>query len=243
MGEMIYERVDYQSLTKCKEADRKTCEFLNNGRFLWVQMIRKNVTPLNQYREEWKIIIKKTPVHMIRPIAKELYRLTKQCNRGKHRDRLHLNGIAPLHCAARHRRIEVYRYMFEKALEKNPIGPKGLTSLHISAHIGNLEVCRFILENISDKNPRDSAGCTPLHLAASKGKLDVCQLFLENLNDKNPTTKSNEWTPFHYAAECGQLEICKLMIQNGVNIDSTSKKNETALHFAARNGHLDICRD
>ena len=66
MGEMIYERVDYQTLTKCKEADRKTRQFLNNGRFLWVQMIRKNVTPLNQYREEWKNIIKKTPVHMIR---------------------------------------------------------------------------------------------------------------------------------------------------------------------------------
>ena len=32
------------------------------------------------------------------------------------------------------------------------------------------------------------------------------------------------------------------MIQNGVNIDSTSKKNETALHLAARNGHLDVCR-
>ena len=46
MGEMIFERVDYQTLTKCKEADRKTCEFLNNGRFLWVQMIRKNITPV-----------------------------------------------------------------------------------------------------------------------------------------------------------------------------------------------------
>ena len=240
MGEMIYERVDYQTLTKCKEADRKTCEFLNNGRFLWVQMIRKNITPLNQYREEWKIIIKKTPVHMIRPIAMELCRLTKHCNRGN--IDLDLNGIAPLHCAVRHCKIEVYRYMFEKALEKNPADPKGITPLHSSAYTGNLEVCRFIVENISDKNPGDSHGCTPFHYAASNGKLDVCQLFLENLNDKNPTTKSKEWTPFHFAADFGQLEVCKLMIQNGVNIDSTSKKNETALHMAARNGHLDVCR-
>jgi hypothetical protein len=134
LGEMIYERVDYQTLTKCQEADRKTCEFLKNGRFLWVQIIRKNITPLNQYREEWKIIIKKTPVHMIRPIAKELCRLTKQlcrltkqCNLGN--NDLHINGMAPLHCAVRHCKIEVYRYMFEKALEKNPTDPKGLTPL------------------------------------------------------------------------------------------------------------------
>jgi ankyrin repeat protein len=239
LGEMIFERVDYQTLTKCKEADRKTCEFLNNGRFLWVQMIRKNITPVNQYREEWKIITKKTPVYVIRVIAMEFCRFTKLINLGE--IDLDQNGIAPLHCAVRCN-LEVYKYMFEKALEKNPADPTGLTPLHLSASYGNLELCRFIIENVGNKNPGDSYGCTPFQYAAVKGRLEVCQLFLEILDDINPKTKRKGLTPFHAAADCGQLEVCKLMIQNGVNIDSTSKDNETALHMAAKNGHMDLCR-
>ena len=43
MAENIVKKIDYQSLSKCMEANREVCEFLDNGRLLWKQMILKNV--------------------------------------------------------------------------------------------------------------------------------------------------------------------------------------------------------
>ena len=44
LGDKIMKELDYQSLVKCKEASRELCEFFDNGRVLWKQMILKNIT-------------------------------------------------------------------------------------------------------------------------------------------------------------------------------------------------------
>ena len=43
MAEKILKKIDHQSLAKLKEASKKICKFLDNGRFIWQQMILKNV--------------------------------------------------------------------------------------------------------------------------------------------------------------------------------------------------------
>ena len=43
IGEKIVKELDYQSLTKFKMASREVCEFLDNERVLWKQMILKNI--------------------------------------------------------------------------------------------------------------------------------------------------------------------------------------------------------
>ena len=44
LAEDIIKEMDYQSLTKLKEASREICNFLDDGRVLWKQMILKNIT-------------------------------------------------------------------------------------------------------------------------------------------------------------------------------------------------------
>ena len=44
VAEDVIKNIDYQSLTKFKEASRDVSEFLDNGRVLWKQMILKNIT-------------------------------------------------------------------------------------------------------------------------------------------------------------------------------------------------------
>ena len=43
IGEKIVKELDCQSLTKFKMANREVCEFLDNERVLWKQMILKNI--------------------------------------------------------------------------------------------------------------------------------------------------------------------------------------------------------
>ncbi|XP_076083807.1 ankyrin repeat domain-containing protein 22-like [Mytilus galloprovincialis] len=44
------------------------------------------------------------------------------------------------------------------------------------------------------------------------------------------------------AAMRGHLEICRLLIDTGCKIDTTSSDGYTALHYAAREGYLQITR-
>ena len=44
LAEEIMKQIDYQSLTNCKLANRDISKFLDKGRFLWKQMILKNIT-------------------------------------------------------------------------------------------------------------------------------------------------------------------------------------------------------
>ena len=43
IGEKIAKELDYKSLTKFKMTSREVCEFLDNERVLWKQMILKNI--------------------------------------------------------------------------------------------------------------------------------------------------------------------------------------------------------
>ena len=43
LAEDVIKKIDYQSLTKLKEASRDVSEFLDNGRVLWKQMCFKNL--------------------------------------------------------------------------------------------------------------------------------------------------------------------------------------------------------
>ncbi len=44
LGDKIVEQLDYQSLANSRMVSREICEFLDNGRVLWKQIILKNIT-------------------------------------------------------------------------------------------------------------------------------------------------------------------------------------------------------
>ena len=61
----------------------------------------------------------------------------------KIRDPLSLNGAAPLHVAAWSGNLDVFQYVFETALDKNPRDNEGLTPFHWAAFKGHLEICHI----------------------------------------------------------------------------------------------------
>ena len=54
-----------------------------------------------------------------------------------------------------------------------------------------------------------------------------------NLNIYN----NNPQTPLSWAAQKGNLEIVKILIENGARINLSINNYNTALYFAAQNGH------
>ena len=159
-----------------------------------------------------------------------------------------------LYHAAERGDLEVFQFVIQNALKKNPRmhniylptsvpGVSENTPLHVAAENGHLAICQLIVPYLKNgRNPKNkSSGRTPLELAASNGHFEVCKLFVSNVKIWNPEN-SDKQTPLHSAAKNGHFDVCALILSN---IKDSSPKDlfyETPLHYAAKNGHSSICK-
>lgn len=108
--------------------------------------------------------------------------------------------------------------------------------LHVAAISNNLPVCVMLLErgaNIEALN--GSTNETSLHCAAATGRVEICNFLLNNGKVMSPSALMS-LTILYSAFTFNHLILCK-----GANINKVTSLGETALHLAARGGHLTIC--
>ena len=65
----ILNNLDDQSLTRSKEANREIAEFLDNGKFFWIRIIKKYAGNFEGFEESWKEIIHRTPLDIVKQLA------------------------------------------------------------------------------------------------------------------------------------------------------------------------------
>ena len=69
---IIFKNLDYQTLTRSKEASRKIDTVIRNTKIFWIRMIKNQREYFIGHEESWKKIIKKAPITNVRPLAIEL---------------------------------------------------------------------------------------------------------------------------------------------------------------------------
>lgn len=97
---------------------------------------------------------------------------------------------------------------------------------------------------------RRSLSSNPLIQACAYGTVSDVMRCLTN--DKhasdlvNATDDKDGWTPLMLAATRGSKKMCRILIKAGASIDAvltTDSVNDTALHMAAKNGHLEAIEE
>ncbi|XP_053715593.1 transient receptor potential cation channel subfamily A member 1b [Synchiropus splendidus] len=118
------------------------------------------------------------------------------------------------------------------------------SALHFAAQYGRINTCHKLLETIKDSrllNEGDEKGLTPLHLAASGGHSKVVELLLRKGALFHCDYKG--WTCLHHAASEGYTQTMeKILAANVKLMDKTDEDGNTALHVAAKHGHVAAVR-
>ena len=259
VARIIFNNLDDKSLTKIGNINRTMNKLLDQERIYWLRSFKKYQKNFIQFKDVWKISLRKMPVEVMKELAIAVNQFFdfRASRYGKQ--------WSPLHIAAERGLLMLYQYISTKTGIINHGRPEESTALLLATQEGKLEIVKFIIDNILEKaasadanlgvaqlifdnridiNPRGINGSTPLHVAAQYGRLEIFKTIAEVTFDKNLRCKHN-YTPLHEAAYWGHLEVCKLLLLYLEDKNPRGGPNDagtTPLHFAADQGHLDVVK-
>ena len=119
------------------------------------------------------------------------------------------------------------------------------TALHYAAAEGYANVCEHLLKKGAESSPLDRYGNTPLGVALRNQRDDVVAVLRKHGAKVGDTQLSMPQSSQRHqqllvAAASGSLADCRTLVAAGVRCDLGDCDKRTALHLAAKHGHLDV---
>jgi len=152
-------------------------------------------------------------------------------------------GRGPIHEAARNGHTHILEFLLEwKAQIDFQTGDTGLTALHISVAANHPNVVQFLVERKANVNIQDEDGFTSLHKAIQTNNRGLTEMLLDH-GAKVDCRDKTGLTPLHVAAFRGLSPIVEVLLRCRAAHNSKDWiQQSTALHRAAREGHIDIVK-
>ena len=221
LADKIFDSLDDESLVNSRTVSRSWSEFTENEMFFLRRIIEKLIGEYEDFKETWKLVMKKADMEMMNELALAVkYFLSQNGNGYAENCKLRAVPRSPLHVAVEAGQVSLCEFILKITKDKNPgikMGPikiyncEGWTPLHDAAHHGHLLICSMIMDEIQDKNPGDEEGYTPLHAAAKEGQLETFKMIMEKAGTHINPSDNEGWTPLHAAAFGDQREMCRFI--------------------------------
>ena len=233
LAKRIFDQLDDRRLNRCKEISGEVLEFLDNERFFWIRIIRKYKRKIKDFPKLWKQVFDKTPVEKVKQIAIAISKFHNDNHLYSH----HFSSVgchkqwSLIAISAHHDDLALIQFIVRKIKLKNIKHTERTNALFLAAYKGYTEIYDFLTSKFREKNPGKTSllnreGSTPLHWAANNGHFGLCKLIIEGTAKKNP----------------GTIKNIPLYGRNPIIRPIDSAEGTTPLHFAAQNGHLEVCK-
>ena len=172
------------------------------------------------------------------------------------------DGSTALHWAAYHGELDLVALLIDRGADVAAATRIGsMTPLAMAARVGNAPIIGALLDAGASAMEANTNGTTVLMTAAASGSAEAVRVLLEKGADVDATDVTNGQTALMFAASLNRASTIEVLIDNGADPDITTNVSEvrssgrrgrggstlpvgglTALHFAARDGHMDAIR-
>lgn len=118
----------------------------------------------------------------------------------------------------------------------------GLTPLMLACLRGKPEVVTLLLQHGANPNLQRECKRTALHYAVQGRTTECVKILIESRAKINVKDKHGDSALILAAKMCVEDAVRMLIKQRAINLNGTDVHGKTALHWAAENGSLPICR-
>ncbi len=184
-------------------------------------LVHKILNRLEEYHERLKLMSKTTLVKV----------------RG-HRPR----QLTCLHIAALKGHTDLVKLYIQMGMNVDITNENKESPLFYAAFFDNTQVARELINQGADVNMESDKDSTPLYYAVRSGQTNMVRLLVHKgaeINSHRPL--GLEW-PLILAAARGQKVMIEIFLKNKADVNVKTVSGETALHYAASEGHSDIIR-
>ena len=156
-----------------------------------------------------------------------------------------IKGFSALLLACTHNRnilgepLGAIEQLLQNGADPNVTRLNGYGPLHVAVNSGNIELVTLLIQYKADVHKK-FRGYTPLHLACLKAYNDIAFLLIQHDAKVNESDSSGR-TPLILACSKND-QLAHILIESGADVHAISDKGISALHFAAKNGFVDIAR-
>jgi ankyrin repeat protein len=129
----------------------------------------------------------------------------------------------------------------ESPIIKSSIDAQGNSPMHWAAKSGDVEMMKTLLHYGASLNSETSSETRmlPIHWAASDGRISSMRFFFANNVDVN-CVDANGCTPVVIAVQHNQIPCAIFLIKNGVNMNIRDVNGDSATHWAAYKGYVEM---
>ena len=70
VAEDIFKELDSKSMVKCRKVSVPWQNFIDNQKFIWIRKMTKFSENMEQFYEQWKLVIRNTPTDHVKELSK-----------------------------------------------------------------------------------------------------------------------------------------------------------------------------
>ena len=158
-------------------------------------------------------------------------------------------GSTPLHTACKHKQYKIAKYLIHQGVDPLVENDEKETPLFIACRCGDEKMVEFLVKRAMEHqllndfiHSTNVSGKTVLHCAVESCNVQLVKTLISKYK-MPPEISKNSTAPFHLAVCTGSVEMVSYFcsLQN-CNTNAVANDGNTAIHFAARKGFLDILR-
>ncbi|KAJ8033227.1 Ankyrin-1 [Holothuria leucospilota] len=149
------------------------------------------------------------------------------------------DGSTLMHIASQCGHPDTALAFLKKGVPLHMPNKAGAVCLHAAAKRGHTAVVRALLQKGAQVDARTKDNYSALHIAVQYCKPLVVQTLLGYGAQVQLKGGKAEETPLHIAARVKEGEkVAEMLLKSGADVNATMSNGETAMHVAARHGHL-----